>query len=615
MAPPNLFVALAAALLLESSAAAVAPAASAAPNPIPQLPVGNIPLMPRMPSTYSLIDWSAKAQSFVNAALSNTSLAAGMLDVYVSAAPLSAGRTVFDTVTYVGAGPKREVFPPMHTLLTATLLGRRGLDKGCAPGVAGLDDCVASALQYTGDDGVINHYVRAAGDGPTVATLGQLWDFVYGGILVSQVASVYPDYDGGAIGAAAVESARAWSRALAALGGGPDSLPDFNITGFNFSSMTGITDPPVYRQPSSSGGFAWLMMAALEWQRYRNATAAPLPDVEEALDWSLAYFAQVAANTSDFFENLVGFGALAAARSNAERNTTYDVGSMLALAFQDGSLNQKHGYGVVVDVWGGLDVSGLVGFVSEWDPSQPYGAGGNDAYFGDGFWLAGAAAPVARYNASFARAIGVWLVNLCSASRLFYEDQLPPDHQTDAWDERNAGSVYPYEALRECDYVFERNACVGSAHPFGMGDYGCDFPSGPSQPTHCNRTANPVTNLAGYSGSSVGIAAALCVPTNTLGVMFVDLLATDFFHAPAYPTFLLYNPYDDAVSSVEVEVSGCEVVHWAGGGGGGGGGGGTCRIVDAVSGQVLATGIVPPAVVEVELAGDTAYVLVMEGEG
>lgn len=579
----------------------------------PQIDIGNIPLMPRLPATYALLNFSERATAYTDYILSPASASFGTLEVYTAASPAVSGKAVFDTATYVGNPPKREAFPPLETLLTATLLGRTDLDTGCAPDV-GIDDCVATALQFVGTDSVINHWVVEQAAGPSVASGGQLWDFIYSGILVASLATVYPEYGGGALGSAAVANALMWHGALVLMGGrgGPTPrLPDFNISGFNFTPPgSPITEPTVYLQPSSAAGTAWLAMAARAWQAHRNATAPPLPALLEAEEWSLGY---LDALQHGFFENLLGYGALAAARANAERGTRYDVACMLGLAFQDGSQNPKHGWGVFTGAWGGVDVAGTVGFVEPWDPSQPYGAGGNESYFGDGLWLAATAAPIARYNASLARSLARWLVNLCSASRLFYTDQLPPGNQTDWGDPRNSGAPvppFPYEALRACDFVPSLGACTGPAAPFGTGDYGCPWPSGPDQRAHCGPWSNTsCTNLAGYMGASVGIAAAICVPAGAPGVQQADLLATDYFHEPAYPTFLVYNPLPTRTEA-RVAVPGCSLVHWASTRGTERAASQSCQLWDSVSGAVIARGVAAPGFAVVDLDPDTAYVLV-----
>ena len=56
------------------------------------------------------------------------------------------------------------------------------------------------------------------------------------------------------------------------------------------------------------------------------------------------------------------------------------------------------------------------------------------------------------------------------------------------------------------------------------------------------------TNLGVYGSVFVGILAGLIDKTNIEGVLQLDCLATDFFHTPAYPTYLYYNPFSKSVN-------------------------------------------------------------------
>jgi hypothetical protein len=170
-------------------------------------------------------------------------------------------------------------------------------------------------------------------------------------------------------------------------------------------------------------------------------------------------------------------------------------------------------------------------------------------------------------------------------------------------------SVFPYEALRACDFIREAQNCTpGSPSPFAIGDYGCEYPTGDARcslPRECPNC----TNLSGYDGASVGIAAALCVPTSMPAVLQADLLATDFFHAPAYPTFLVHNPHPVDVQ-VEVAVPGCALMHWAAGAGTGGGAQvQTCAVVDTATGELLARGVTAPGATTIGVTAGTARVI------
>jgi len=67
------------------------------------------------------------------------------------------------------------------------------------------------------------------------------------------------------------------------------------------------------------------------------------------------------------------------------------------------------------------------------------------------------------------------------------------------------------------------------------------------------RPASVVTDLGLYGSSHVGNLGGLIKPTNIEKILRLDLLKTDYFHGPAYPTFLYYNPYTTA-QTVDVGV-------------------------------------------------------------
>jgi hypothetical protein len=67
-------------------------------------------------------------------------------------------------------------------------------------------------------------------------------------------------------------------------------------------------------------------------------------------------------------------------------------------------------WGVIVDVWGGVDVCGLVGSTTD---SQGYGFALNT------YTTAAALLPVARYNASYAATLAAYALCVASSARLF----------------------------------------------------------------------------------------------------------------------------------------------------------------------------------------------------
>ena len=49
-----------------------------------------------------------------------------------------------------------------------------------------------------------------------------------------------------------------------------------------------------------------------------------------------------------------------------------------------------------------------------------------------------------------------------------------------------------------------------------------------------------------YGSGHVGIFGGIIRTTNVTGILQLNLLATDFYHDKAYPSFLYYNPYNTA---------------------------------------------------------------------
>ena len=117
------------------------------------------------------------------------------------------------------------------------------------------------------------------------------------------------------------------------------------------------------------------------------------------------------------------------------------------------------------------------------------------------------------------------MLNLANASRLFYANALPADHQ----DHRDWADAYDtnyclgYEGLRK------HPVNTMAIQPFATGD------------VHGANTN--VLNFCLYGSSHVGTLGGILCRTSDEQILQIDLLRTDYFHAHAYPTFLFYNPH------------------------------------------------------------------------
>jgi hypothetical protein len=82
--------------------------------------------------------------------------------------------------------------------------------------------------------------------------------------------------------------------------------------------------------------------------------------------------------------------------------------------------------------------------------------------------------------------------------------------------------------------------------PFAQGDLVVSFIDllkDATVPILLYRPESVVTDLGLYGSSHVGILGGIVKPTNVEKILQLDLLKTDYFHGPAYPTFLYYNPH------------------------------------------------------------------------
>ena len=109
------------------------------------------------------------------------------------------------------------------------------------------------------------------------------------------------------------------------------------------------------------------------------------------------------------------------------------------------------------------------------------------------------------------------------------------------------------------------------------------------------RPASAATDLGLYGSSHVGILGGIIKPTNVEGILQLDLLKTDYFHAKAYPTYLYYNPHT-STQSVDIDV-----------------GPEACDMYDAASNQLIQKDV--RGLAHFIVPADTARVIVLAPAG
>lgn len=453
-----------------------------------QVVLPRVEAMPAFPPSYGMRDWKAVARDFHALAFNPDATGTHLPLVRVRTNTVNyPGQPSFALPTYVGdaRNPVGEAITMLPAVVGASLVGQN---------VRAPIDWVRMTQEFFNRRPEENVYLNS----PVARSGSDWWYDTMPNVFFYHLYALHgPD-----VGEARfqfVSVADRWREALIALGGRttPWARPFLGYRAFALSTMEPLRSGVI--EPEAAGAIAWIQYMA--WretgdERYRIAA-----------EWAMEFLNAWDRNPS--YELQLPYGVLAAARMNAELGTTYDVERMLNWTFDVGPLRD---WGVILGTWGGFDAHGLVGEARY----EGY------AFALNGYQQAAALVPLVRYDDRFARAIGRWMVNLASASRLFYPAFLPQDRQdVNPWSPQfDPKSVIPYEALRQ------RNLSIS---PFATGD--------------AVRGGWAPTNLSVYSGASVGYLAALVDTTEVPGILRLDLNATDFFAGPRYRSFLYYNPH------------------------------------------------------------------------
>jgi hypothetical protein len=509
-------------------------------KPSPAIPgqrnIDCVDLMLNIPQPFKVIDWRARAVAYDRFVFDFNAKGQYLPLIWIDNSRINIDRPAFGLYSYVGdkrqGGANHESVNVMGAVLGATVAG---IDKSRQEHNYVLM-CEAYTNRRNGSNLVLNNVDQGTG--------GSFWYEIWPHILFYALADRYPGM--GQMDAILKTTADRWSEAVRSMGG-PDGRPNLDHTAFNFKTMKPV-DNGQWREPDAAAGIAWLEYMA--WVRHRD------PNHLQAADACMRFLNERKANP--YYEVLMPYGAYLAARMNGEFGRSYDVEKFINWSF--GISDCRGGWGVILGNWGGYDVHGLVGSVDN---------RGGYAFAMNTFAQAGALVPLVRYDTRFARAIGKWMLNVANAARLFYPTEHPADRQSSAFWKGDPAGVIAYEGLRrEWD----------GKMPYATGD-------------PIALKWGPATDLGLYGSSYAGLLGGIVRRTSDEKILALDCLATDFFHPRAYPTFLIYNPYEQA-RTVEMEI-----------------GPKRCDLYDAATGNYLVRG--QAGVSRFTVPGDRAMVLVL----
>jgi hypothetical protein len=479
-------------------------------QPVEQIKISRIELMPDHPQPYKMLDWYEKAHNFDQYAFNPTLQGDFMPFLWLDSSRRNLPQTTFGLYTVIGdirQGPKgniefHEALNAMGAILGAGLVG---IDKTDQNGY----NYVKMVQNYFNSDNGWN--IMMNNTNPKVAMLGggygrDWWYDVFPNVLYYGVCDLFPG----------VQRADSLQRIIADQFYKADSIlhGNYDYSYFDYGAMKGMRNHIPYQQDAAAG-HAYVLYCAYKKFGDKRYLQGAKSSIEALLNQK----------ESRFYEIFMPFGVYVAARLNAEEGTNYDVKKLIDWTF-DGctSDNGRKGWGVIAERWGDYDVHGLQGNIID---------GGGYAFLMNSFALAWPLVPMVKYDNRFAAAIGKWMLNVTNAARFCYSYEIDDQHQWLPERKELSKNVIAYEGIRKADdYGKER---LKGVSPVAIGD-GPKWIKG--QPE--------VSMFSLYSSAQAGIFGAIVKKTNVEQILQLNCNATDFYQKSKFPTYLYYNPYDSA---------------------------------------------------------------------
>jgi hypothetical protein len=264
---------------------------------------------------------------------------------------------------------------------------------------------------------------------------------------------------------------------------------DFNDQGYDFKAHKPFTVKDIYRQPDAIAGYSYLMLFGYEFfgdQKFLDESRAAMSRYEGCA-------------RNPWYEIPSGaMGSLAAARLSTLQDSV-DLRKALRFVFDDKIGLMRTG------TWGGKEVNGLMAGFSTEPPDQ--------AYSMESMVVMPYVLPVLRYRPDYASDIGRYALNAITNLRYFYSDYLPKENQS----RPELPSAFPYERL---------DKTLKGKSPYAAGDYD--------------------SHRSVYGGAYAMWLGEMILPTTEPKIPQINVSRTDFLEARSHPTYLLYNPFDDA---------------------------------------------------------------------
>lgn len=480
------------------------------PVQVEQLSIDRVNLMPDQPSPYKMLDWKEKALNYDQYVFNRNLKGEFLPFLWLDSTKRNFNQTTFGLFTVIGdvrQGTKGN--KEFHEALNAM-----GAIMGA--GLVGIDKTNQDGMNYV--KMIQNYFNRENGwnimmnnTHPSVALMGggygrDWWYDVVPNMLFYAICDLYPN----------VPRADSLQRIIADQFYKADSVlnGNYDYSYFDYSKMQGFVNQ-IPKQQDAAAGHAFVLLSAYE----KFGDEKYLKGAKSAMD---AFASQ---RESRFYELMMPFGALVAAKLNADHGTHYDVQKFLNWTF-DGckAADGRTGWGVIAERWGDYDMHGLQGSITD---------GGGYAFLMNSFDLAWPLVPMVKYDSRYAVTIGKWMLNVSNAARFFYPYEMDDQHQWLPEKKEITKNVIAYEGIRKADDYGK--AALKGITPVSLGD-GPKWVKG--QPEESMYSL--------YSSSQVGIFGSIIKKTNVEKILQLDCNVTDFYGKNDFPTYLYYNPYDEA---------------------------------------------------------------------
>lgn len=476
--------------------------------PVTQQSIQTIALMSDIPQPFQIIDYKVLAENFDQTVFNWNITGSSWPLIWLDNTQQNFNQATFGLYTAIGdvrqgpnvkSGMVHEAMAGMGAVLSGTLVGINKSNQNGYNYVGMLKNYFNSATGWDIMQNNTNPTAGAAGGGYA----RDWWYDVFPNLMFYAIVDRYPDQeDFIAIERSIADKFYAANTVLAG---------NYAYFYFNYLTMTPESFNGLY-QWDAAAGQAWVMYAAYQKfgdQKYLTGSISAL-NALEALPYS--------PSETPSYEVLMPFGAYMAARLNAEQEQNFDIQKMMNWSF-NGKGGPRPDWGVIVGNWNGFDVSGMVGSTTD---------RGGYGFLMNTYDMAWPIVPMVRYDQSYANMVGKWMLNAANVARMFYPDYMPANHQ----------SLYESRAVTKGVIAYEgiiNHSSYPESAPVAQGD-GPGWAQGNP----------PETQFGIYGSAHVGIFGSIIAATTEPTILQLNLLATDTYHAAAYPSYLYYNPNTEA---------------------------------------------------------------------